>query len=276
MAAASALRQVEAHKPGVYINSQPTEKLANAIRNCSRLQNWAQFFKPLPALAISGHMSTIVPALLRSPAQSITYKRQLVQCDDGGQCSIDVVDEAGSQLSEAHTVFVLIPGLGGNSHDPYVTRLAALATRAGSSVCAVNMRGCGSTALTTPRFFSARRGSVDDIRNVCEHIRAQTPEDARLVAIGWSNGGTVLSHVLADSGAGCEDGSFPTPSATFDGAVCAAVPFNLKASCANLSRPFHRAIYDRRCGLYSSHPACMLLYHLAPSSWSRYLCMLRW
>ena len=245
--AAKALRQKEPGRAGVYSSESPSRKIQEALERTPGLSSKEHFFAPPSRLFNvpgGGHASTIFAALLRKRASDLSYERELVPTDDGGQLCIDTVSSKGAPLSRARTVFVLIPGLGGNSNDPYVTMFASRAADRGAAVCAVNMRGCGHSPLRTPCFFSARRGSVEDVRSVCEYIRGRTRDDCQLIGIGWSNGGTVLSHVLADACSGCEDGT--TPAQHFDCAACLAVPFDLNACAKNLARPFHRIVYDKR------------------------------
>ncbi|KAH8074420.1 poly(3-hydroxybutyrate) depolymerase [Aureococcus anophagefferens] len=91
--------------------------------------------------------------------------------------------------------------------------------------------------VTSPRFFSARRGSTDDVRAAGDRIR-DTYGPSRLCAIGWSNSGTIVTNALAEQG----------DAAGLDAACCLAAPLDMPTSSANLEKPFHRNVYDRSIG----------------------------
>jgi hypothetical protein len=90
---------------------------------------------------------------------------------------------------------------GGGSQDAYVRSMAASAAARGWRVAVLNMRGCGGSAVVTPRLFSAHRGSTDDLRLAVAHARRRPHLAAhapKVAAVGWSNGATILNNALAE------------------------------------------------------------------------------
>ena len=89
--------------------------------------------------------------------------------------------------------------------------------------------------MTSPRFFSARHGSVEDVRTATAWIRTYV-KPTSLCAIGWSNSGTIVCNALSE------------PDSLIDAACCLAAPLDMPSSSANFERPFHRNVYDRAIG----------------------------
>jgi len=121
--------------------------------------------------------------------------------------------------------------------------MAAAASTAGWHVAVLNMRGCGGSQITSPRFFSAHRGSTDDVRVAVAHCRvsAHLARDAPCVAaVGWSNGATIINNALAE-----QSTTHPGSTHWLDAGATLACPLNMIAANKNLQRPFHRLAYDR-------------------------------
>ena len=213
--------------------------------------------------------------------RAVRYYRDLVPTPDGGTLAIDLLAgvrraahanarSASSSLftggalpgaaeEEGFTQFVDTPppfdasrpllllasGLGGGSQDTYVRSMAAAAAERGWQVAVLNMRGCGSSPVTSPRLFSAYRGANDDVRTAVAHLRATRLGAGGVVAaLGWSNSGTIVNNVMAEQ-ATTHAGD---PSHAIDAAVACATPLNMPANSANLQRPFHSAVYDVNLG----------------------------
>ena len=137
-------------------------------------------------------------------------------------------------------MLLLASGLGGGSQDTYVRSMAATAAKRGWQVAVINMRGCGSSPVTSARLFSAYRGANDDIRLAVSHLRrTRLGGGGTLAAIGWSNSGTIVTNCLAEQAT-----SHPGAHHRLDAACALATPLNMPANSANLRRPFHSAVYD--------------------------------
>ena len=202
-----------------------------------------------PAYLKNGHAHTIFAAKFRWTA-SVVYRRHLLTTSDGGSLALDIVDKVSDETSkdstgatyvdgaveeDASPFLLLLSGLGGGSQDTYVRAQAAAAVERGWKVGVLNMRSCGGSPVTSPRFFSARHGSVEDVRTATAWIRTYV-QPTSLCAIGWSNSGTIVCNALSE------------PDSLIDAACCLAAPLDMPSSSANFERPFHRNVYDRAIG----------------------------
>ena len=222
--------------------------VARFVARTPGLRSWAGWFKS-PAYLKNGHAHTIFAAKFRWTA-SITYKRHILTTSDGGSLALDIVDKVSDETSKDSTgatyvdgaveqdespFLLLLSGLGGGSQDTYVRAQAAAAVERGWKVGVLNMRSCGGSPVTSPRFFSARHGSVEDVRTATTWIRAHI-QPTSLAAIGWSNSGTIVCNALSE------------PDSLIDAACCLAAPLDMPSSSANFERVFHRNVYDRAIG----------------------------
>ena len=222
--------------------------VARFVARTPGLRSWAGWFKS-PAYLKNGHAHTIFAAKFRWTA-SVVYRRHLLTTSDGGSLALDIVDKVSDETSkdstgatyvdgaveeDASPFLLLLSGLGGGSQDTYVRAQAAAAVERGWKVGVLNMRSCGGSPVTSPRFFSARHGSVEDVRTATKWIRTNI-QPTSLAAIGWSNSGTIVCNALSE------------PESSIDAACCLAAPLDMPSSSANFERPFHRNVYDRAIG----------------------------
>jgi len=219
----------------------PTEVLVHpsAASSARRLLNEAgeslrryhpTFWLPSP------HASTVAMIFLRGSPFAVkpTYRRELVTLRDGGQLSLDwyaggtdslpresesregggLVSVSGSTFdttpptaspqdaSPARPVLLLLCGLTGNSHKPYVhNAIRHVAERLGFRCVIMNARGCGETPVradTPPRLLNV--ASSADLADVVAHLRSRMAPEAPLYAIGFSLGAGVLAQFLGDAG----------------------------------------------------------------------------
>uniref|UniRef100_A0A7S1J870 AB hydrolase-1 domain-containing protein n=1 Tax=Eutreptiella gymnastica TaxID=73025 RepID=A0A7S1J870_9EUGL len=245
---------------GVYCSpdSQLARKVLSAVPALSRWKHW---YQAPNWWGKNGHTHTIIAAKTRS-TQRVQYHRLLLPTPDGGTVALDRVirvlpestkgshdgvDYVGAPSEEWHRAnwdkpfLLLTSGLGGGSQDPYVRSMAAAGLERGFQVGIINMRGCGESPVTSPRFFSAYRGSTDDVRLAVSHARKHFVQPGSLVAaVGWSNGGTIVNNLLAEQAT-----TFTDPSYHVDAGATLACPLDMPGSAANLKRWFHRNVYDR-------------------------------
>jgi predicted alpha/beta-fold hydrolase len=244
-------------EPGLYCN--PSSPLA------SRVFERCKSYAPPPVWGRNGHLQTILASLNRR-TRAVEYARELLRTDDGGTLALDLfirafpeqlpkgegstvvpLDERARAQVNERPFLLLTAGLGGGSQDTYVRSMAVAASAAGWHVAVLNMRGCGGSPITSPRFFSAHRGSTDDVRTAVRHIRssAHLALHAPVVAaVGWSNGGTIINNALAEQHS-THKLLAGERSHLIDAGVTLATPLNMPAADRNLGRPFHRAVYDR-------------------------------
>ena len=107
------------------------------------------------------------------------------------------------------------------------------------------MRGAGGVPITSPRLFSARRGAVDDVALAVRHVRAArggAGAAGAVLAVSWSNGGTVVNNYVAEQG---QQRAARPAAPRIDGAVTINTPLSFRHCAAALaSTPFHRWAYD--------------------------------
>eukprot|EP00667_Euglena_gracilis_P005124 EG_transcript_5153 len=225
------------------------------------LAKWAGWYE-VPLWARNGHVHTIVASKARR-TRAVSYHRTLLQCPTGGTVALDelvefhpVRAEAGEEGAVTYVdepseewqaenrgrpLLLMVSGLGGGSHDAYVRSMAVAAARRGWRAAVVNMRGCGGSPITTPRFFSAHRGSTDDVRLAVTHLRQRRLGPATpIAAMGWSNGATIVNNLLAEQETSHRDSVYRV-----DAAATLGCPLNMPLASQNFNRWFNRHIYDR-------------------------------
>eukprot|EP00929_Paragymnodinium_shiwhaense_P054923 TRINITY_DN27532_c0_g1_i1.p1 TRINITY_DN27532_c0_g1~~TRINITY_DN27532_c0_g1_i1.p1 ORF type:complete len:477 (+),score=57.76 TRINITY_DN27532_c0_g1_i1:144-1574(+) len=234
---------------GVYVADGGSQPAADLLVACRGLRDWSSWYRA-PGWLHQGDAMTLFSAFGRRP-ETIGYERHLVETADGGRVSLDVVTRVGRDevsLQRTTPMAVLVSGLGGSSKGAYVRSMSATLLRRGFAVAVLNMRGCGSTELVTPRLFSAYRGSTDDVRSGVSYVRRKLlggSPTTPVMLIGWSNGGTIVANTLAeqDTGTGkSHDGAWTT----IQGAAALSTPHDMERSthiCE--TRWFSRLAYNR-------------------------------
>lgn len=205
------------------------------------LRDWRYWYDP-PVWLTNGHVHTIWAAKTRRAA-GCRYARSLLRTPDGGSLALDLLAgeqeeveyvEDDGRRGDARPVLLLLSGLGGGSQDSYVRCMAVAARRRGYRVAVLNMRGCANSPVTSPRFFSAFRGSTDDVALTVAALRSRF-QPRSLSVLGWSNSGSIVINALSEG-------------LDVDAACALAAPLNMPVSSANLDRWFHRNVYDRSIG----------------------------
>ena len=245
------------------VHADPSSPLCRKVlARVPELATWEDWYAH-PRWLSNGHAHTIAATKLRATS-GIAYHRQLLDTPDGGTLALDLLSaveprvalgdsgqtfvESPPPLTPERPFLLLSSGLGGGSGDTYVRAMAATAASRGWQVGVLNMRSCGGSPVTSPRLFSACRGSTDDVRLAIEHVRATRISDAApLAAVGWSNGGNIIANVLSEAAAArraAREGG-PAPPRGLDAAASLASPLNMPACSANLDRWFHSAVYNR-------------------------------
>uniref|UniRef100_A0A8C5HH38 Phospholipase ABHD3 n=1 Tax=Gouania willdenowi TaxID=441366 RepID=A0A8C5HH38_GOUWI len=155
----------------------------------------AERYHPTP-WCWGGRIQTLVCAFLKSKP-AVFYRNELIRTGDGGQISLDWVDNESSleysQSSTRPTVLIL-PGITGNSQQPYVLHAVSQASRHGYRCVVFNNRGLGGEALLTPVTYCA--ASTSDLECVVKHVKGLYP-NAPVLGAGVSMGGMVLLNYLA-------------------------------------------------------------------------------
>jgi len=202
----------------------------------ANLKSWERWYTA-PRLLKNGHLMTIYASKARA-SPTVNYERVEVLTTDGGVLAMDLLRPPSS--TPVKKLLVLLSGLGGGSHDSYVKHMALAAQKRGYAIAAVNMRACGGRRIETPRFFSAYRGSVDDLAAAVDKAREMFQPE-KVAAIGWSNSGSILINSCAQEE--------PNALVNIDAACALAAPLNMPASSSWLKQSwFHSRVYDYSIG----------------------------
>ncbi|XP_072000143.1 protein ABHD1 isoform X2 [Engystomops pustulosus] len=181
-----------------------------------------------------GRLQTIVRVLLASRPH-ISYRNEVISTEDGGQISLDWVDNDESPKfrdSTSRPTIILLPGLTGNSQQSYILQLVRQATSDGYRCVVFNNRGFGGEKLLTHRTFCA--ANTQDLTRVVQHVHGCHPA-APLVAVGVSLGGMMLLNYLASSG----------PRSQLCAALVYSTPWDVFVSTASLEQPLNYQLFNR-------------------------------
>ena len=184
----------------------------------------------------------------RSITEKLRYHREYIDTPDGGVLSVDWYDPEGEEYVECSgdgcrsivhdaeymkkPVALFVPGIVGTSQAEYIRTLALQSLKIGYRVVSMNYRGLGRTPLKTTRLYCA--ASYDDLETVVKHIRSKNP-NTKLIASGFSMGGTVLAGYLAHAGR----------ESLVDAAYLVSVCWDCAAGVANLEKGFINPIINK-------------------------------
>ncbi|WP_375416424.1 YheT family hydrolase [uncultured Hymenobacter sp.] len=194
-------------------------------------------YRPPAYLLGSGHLQTIVPALLRR-VPDLTYRRERIELPDGDFLALDwaaaqPAPTPPSARNPARKLAIISHGLEGSSDRAYIRGLARTLTRAGLDALAWNYRSCGEPNRL---LRSYHLGDTGDLHHVIGHALASGRYDC-VYLTGFSAGGNVtLKYLGEDAGR--------VPAAVRRAAVF-SVPTDLKASSVHIARPQNQ-VYLRR------------------------------
>uniref|UniRef100_A0A8C5MRX1 Phospholipase ABHD3 n=1 Tax=Leptobrachium leishanense TaxID=445787 RepID=A0A8C5MRX1_9ANUR len=181
-----------------------------------------------------GHLQTIIRVFLVSKPQ-VSYRSEVISTADGGQISLDWVDNDESTRfpdRSSRPTIVFLPGLTGNSRQSYILHLVRRASQDGYRSVVFNNRGFGSEKLLTPRTFCA--ANTEDLSRVITHVQRLAP-DAPLVAVGVSLGGMTLLNYLAAAGT----------ASPLCAALAISSPWNVFVSTESLEKPLNYLLFNR-------------------------------
>ena len=164
-------------------SSAASKQLASAVSSV------ATSYSP-PLFLSNGHIHTIYASKFRRPPH-LTFERQIIGTPDGGALSLDWLLP---HPPPSTPVLLLLHGLTGGSHEPYMRSLADRARCSFRVVC-LNMRGAAFSSLATAKAFSAEANS--DVRCAIQAVCSAYP-GAPIVAAGFSLGANILFRFLGD------------------------------------------------------------------------------
>lgn len=133
---------------------------------------------------------------------------------------------------------LLVHGIGGSHHSPYIRRAAGLLGQAGYRTWRLDQRGCGAGAQLARHHYHA--GRTEDLQAAIAHILLESGAAGQspvpLTVVGFSLGGNVLLKWLGES-----DDQTLGP---VDSAIAVTPPVNLLHGVHCLEQGLGR-IYDR-------------------------------
>ncbi|KAL4630460.1 protein ABHD1-like isoform X1 [Arapaima gigas] len=181
-----------------------------------------------------GRLQTLVRVMIKS-SPFVVYRNELLQTKDGGQISLDWVDNADNDAypnDSSRPTVVILPGLTGNSKQSYILHVVNQATRRGYRSVVFNNRGFGGEDLLTPVTFSA--ADTSDLEWVIRHVKKLYPQ-APLLGTGLSLGGILLLNYLARKGS----------EADLLAGITMSVSWDTLESCASLEQPINKLLFNR-------------------------------
>ncbi|CAL9692405.1 unnamed protein product [Knipowitschia caucasica] len=193
-----------------------------------------EHFRPTP-WCWEGRFQTIANAFLKS-RPPINYRNELIRTDDGGQISLDWVDNHTSTAypeSSTRPTVLFLPGLTGNSREPYVIHAIRQAIFRGYRCVVFHYRGFGGEELLTPVTYCG--ASTSDFECAVQHVKALFP-DSPLLGAGVSMGGIMLLNYLANKGA--ESGLVA--------GFTISVAWDVQKSCDSMEKPLNLLLFNRR------------------------------
>lgn len=184
------------------------------------------------------HLQTVLRSWKGEQAK-YAEKRVLVPARDGEPLDVDLrVRTDGTDVSSfsADTLrggswAVLLHGLEGSTHRPYMVALSNGLTERGFRVAALNFRGCGGRPHRSPHSYHA--GRIEDLEDVVRWLGSNTRPD-HLHLAGFSLGGSVVMHMLARS----------EHASTIRSGAAVSPPFDLAATADRLETGMGR-LYTR-------------------------------
>lgn len=175
----------------------------------------------------SAHFNTIMTAMFRKVPR-IEMVRQRITLQDGDFIDLD------TSLKGRKTVAVIVHGLEGDGHRPYMVGMAQALQKVGLDTINVNLRGCSGEVnrlLTT-----YHSGSTDDLQEILDFV-FNTYDYKQLVLVGFSLGGNIVLKYTGDQAQQIDE--------RIKASVGVSVPCDL-TSCANSIKETRNFIYMRR------------------------------
>ncbi|XP_072460472.1 phospholipase ABHD3 isoform X1 [Notamacropus eugenii] len=184
---------------------------------------------------------TLLRPFITSKPQ-VRYRNELIKTTDGGQISLDWLDNNKSPCyldANTRPTILLLPGLTGTSKESYILHMVQFSEELGYRCVVFNNRGVSGENLLvrmtsnkkTPRTYCC--SNTEDLETVIHHVHSLYPS-APLLAAGVSMGGMLLLNYLGKIGN-------KTPlmaAATF------SVGWNTFASADSLEKPLNWLLFN--------------------------------
>lgn len=173
----------------------------------------------------NSHAQTIYPTLVNKAKSKISfYDYERLELPDG-----DFLDLAWARkgLDAESPLVVLLHGLGGSVHSPYVFRLFRALNHIGHRGLLMHFRGASGVPNRLPRVYHS--GDTGDLAYLLEWLQEKEPSTKKAV-VGISLGGNVLLKWLGEVGT----------QSLIQSAVAVSVPFQLEIAAEKINQGFSR------------------------------------
>lgn len=171
----------------------------------------------VPFWCISSNVQSLFAMLIQDNQPELPYRRQLKYLSDGGLVALDWLNEDCEP-----PVVLCLTGLTGDSQAFYLKTLLPMLSGMKCPCVVLNNRGQGGLPLLNHRMAYVL--GIDDVTEVVAEIKKRYPE-GRILAVGYSLGGTQLGHYLRQKG----------DEAQIDAGVSLSIPFHLPTTNVNLN-----------------------------------------
>lgn len=224
---AAFLRGRRGERPAVF--AVPGTKVARWLDACDTL---TEGFTPT-WWCTNPHWQTIVGAFIRGKPK-VPYHRELLGINSNGTVALDWTENPATVLKAAQhgvPIVLLLHGVTGGSQEAYVGHLAESIHNRGWLAVVLNQRGCGDSALTSPKAYCG--AASDDCADVVAHLSRAYPR-CPLFAVGFSLGANILTKYLGEA----------WEKAPLDAAVAVGNPFDMLRCGRLLERGINRLLYS--------------------------------
>lgn len=176
-----------------------------------------------------GHLQTLGGKYLRRPGP-FPLERERIDTTDGDFLDLDF----GPDPNPEAPMVLLLHGLEGFSHRPYMIQAAQALTSKGMASVGLNFRSCSGEPNLQPRMYHS--GGTEDVAHVLQFLKSRWPQRS-FGAIGFSLGGNVLMKLMGER----EDGG----TSLLQAAVGISVPYDLAAGAVYMQEGVPGWYYTR-------------------------------
>jgi predicted alpha/beta-fold hydrolase len=176
-----------------------------------------------------GHLQTLGGKYLRRPGPFPLHRERI---DTPDQDFLDL--DFGPDPDPSAPLVLLLHGLEGFTHRPYMVQAAQALTAKGMATVGLNFRSCSGEPNLQPRMYHS--GGTEDVAHVLSFLRNRWPSRP-FGAVGFSLGGNVLMKLMGER----EDGG----TGLLKAAVGISVPYDLAAGAVFMQRGIPGAFYTR-------------------------------
>ncbi len=152
------------------------------------------------------HLQTCYPRVIKFKS-AVTQTTDIFELSDG-----DFIELVYTHCHSDHRV-ILLHGMEGSVRSPYIQLFIDGLHQAGFDTVTMQFRSCGEAVNRHKRFYNA--ADFSDLAELVGYLKQNEPEK-KISAVGFSLGGSVLLHYLAQL-------------TQLDTAVAISVPYDLKA-----------------------------------------------